>query len=637
VSDASPLDRVLAALPQAARQNGHGFMARCPVHADDRASLSISEGDDGRVLLRCHAGCEARAIVDALHLEWRDLFPPRERSSADVEAVYDYVDEAGALLFQVVRFPGKNFKQRRPDGAGGWIWNLHDVRRVLYRLPELKGRTTVLIPEGEKDVESLRHVGAPATCNSGGAGKWRDEYTQQLLAAGVECVAVLPDNDATGEAHARMVARSCRDAGLWTKIIVLPGLPPKGDVTDYLRTHTKQDLAALIQAAPEFSAEQPVAAAPKLAMTSIADFLREPEDQAEWLIDDRIPAGGVVLLAGTPKAGKSTLARDLAFAVATGERWLSWQTHQGAVWYIAFEDKRSEVRRAFKAMGATGSEPLQVLVGEAPTDLLPALHALATTERPALIIVDTLQRLIRAKDMSDYAEVTERMTPLLRLARDTGAALVLVHHASIHAQREGVLDGVLGSTALVGSVDNTFLLRRSEKYRTLASIQRVGPDLEPLVIERDKTTGRLQPVGSKRDADEQDVARRILEAMREESSPDGVTEAWIKSHVVGCANTYVPATLRSVLLRRGQVVRTGKGGKRDPYRYHLPDSGFEVSPVRTDENLQNLQTEETGNLGFEVLAEDERPTSHDREQPKGPHEIESDSGFNNYVDPEEQV
>jgi len=594
-SATSPIDRVLAALPQPARRNGHDYMARCPVHQDNRASLSISEGDRGQVLLKCHAGCEVRAIVAALHLEMRDLFPARERSSDRVEATYDYQDETGALLFQVVRFPGKNFKQRRPDGAGGWIWNLRDTRRVLYRLPELKGHTTVLIPEGEKDVESLRHVGAPATCNSGGAGKWRDEYTTQLKAIGVECVAVLPDNDATGEAHARMVARSCHDAGLWTKIVVLSGLPPKGDVTDYLRNHTKQDLCNLIEAAPEFNPEQLVAAPPKLAMTSIADFLAEPDDQAEWLVEDRIPAGGIVLLVGTPKAGKSTLARDLAFAVATGERWLGWQAHQGAVWYIALEDKRSEVRKAFRTMGASGCEPIDVLVGQAPADLLPQLHALAATEHPSLIIVDTLQRLIRSRDLSDYSEVTTRFEPLLKLARETGAALLLVHHASTHAQREGVLDAVLGSTALSGSVDNVFLLRRTEKYRTLASTQRIGPDLEPLVIELNQTTARLAVVGRKQEADVRDAAERISEYLHDQEG--AVTESEIRKNVEGRGFDVSRALRR--LRDQNTVVRTGAGKRGNPYRYGLSDSQSQASGLR-NETAENRDRElVTANKGLD--------------------------------------
>ena len=630
----TPLERFLAALPQPAQANGRGLAARCPAHDDRRASLSITEADDGRVLLRCFAGCSVNAIVEAVGLEVRDLFPPREhdQASEDFEATYDYRDEQGALLSQVVRFAGKKFRQRRPDGAGGWIWNLQNVRRVLYRLPELKGHETVLVVEGEKDVESLRGIGVTATCNIGGAGKWRDEYAEQLKVAGVKNVGVVPDNDPPGEAHARQVARSCHDAGLWVKLLTLPDVPPKGDISDWLRGHTREDLVALVQTAPAFDPRQLVAAAPKLTMTSIADFLAEPEDQTEWLVNQRIPAGGVVLLAGTPKAGKSTLARNLLFAVTTGGTWLGWRVQYGAAWYISLEDKRSEIRKAFRAMGITADAPLSIFAGQPPAGLLEELSALAMRERPACIVVDTLQRLIRSRDLSDYAEVTERFAPLLKLARDTGAALILVHHASTHAQREGVLDAVLGSTAISGSVDQVFLLRRTEKYRTLASVQRIGVDLEPIVIERDDATGLVRQVCAKRDADEQEAATHILDAMRQENAEAGVTEGWIKNHVEG-RTTDLPRALRA-LLRRGQVLRSGQGGKRDPYRYHLPGSGFEVSrfPVRTENLKPQYRNRETGDLGFEVSGTPESAPSCVVEEPDNPRKTESDSGFKNCPD-----
>src|SRR5690349_6037663 len=92
---------------------------------------------------------------------------------------YDYTDETGQLLFQVVRFDPKDFKQRQPDGPGGWIWNLHGVRIVPYRLHELaqsRPILPVLIAEGEKDVDNLVSLGFLASCNPGGAGKWRPEF-----------------------------------------------------------------------------------------------------------------------------------------------------------------------------------------------------------------------------------------------------------------------------------------------------------------------------------------------------------------------------------------------------------------------------------------------------------------------------
>src|SRR6516225_779255 len=112
------------------RSGGEGS-AKCPFHEDRKASLSANR-DNG--LWFCHAcnfGGTAREFAERLGVE----APAANRRSA--ERAYDYRDENGALLFQVVRFAGKDFRQRRPDGKGGWLWNLNGVRRVPYRLPEL--------------------------------------------------------------------------------------------------------------------------------------------------------------------------------------------------------------------------------------------------------------------------------------------------------------------------------------------------------------------------------------------------------------------------------------------------------------------------------------------------------------------
>jgi hypothetical protein len=166
------VDDVLARLDRV-RRNGDGFSARCPSHEDREPSLCVTEGDGGAVLIKCHAGCETEAVVQAMGLAMRDLFPSAPKR--DIVATYDYVDEQGNLLLQVLRFDPKGFAQRRPGDPGGpeWVWKLGDVRRVLYRLPEvLAEHDHVFVVEGEKDADALSAKGLTATTNVGGAGKW---------------------------------------------------------------------------------------------------------------------------------------------------------------------------------------------------------------------------------------------------------------------------------------------------------------------------------------------------------------------------------------------------------------------------------------------------------------------------------
>src|SRR5262245_36972338 len=120
------------------RKEGDNWKARCPAHDDRVASLSISEGQGGKVLVKCHAGCTQEALIDALRAKgcWSHQVNNGERrrtpkdQGRHIVAVYDYTDQTGHLLFQTVRYEPKAFRQRRPDGSGGYVWNLKGVPPV---------------------------------------------------------------------------------------------------------------------------------------------------------------------------------------------------------------------------------------------------------------------------------------------------------------------------------------------------------------------------------------------------------------------------------------------------------------------------------------------------------------------------
>jgi 5S rRNA maturation endonuclease (ribonuclease M5) len=179
----------------------------CPAHADRVPSLSIGSGADDRVLLHCQAGCELTDVLASLDLTAGDLFAADGNGRPAVE--YVYTDAAGEVVMKVARRPGKRFAQARPDGSGGWVWNLQGVERVLYRLPRVLAgvalEQTVYIAEGEKDVAALERAGVIATTNPGGAGKWRPAYSKAL--AGGDII-IIADRDEAGRRHAEDVARS---------------------------------------------------------------------------------------------------------------------------------------------------------------------------------------------------------------------------------------------------------------------------------------------------------------------------------------------------------------------------------------------------------------------------------------------
>jgi 5S rRNA maturation endonuclease (ribonuclease M5) len=307
------LERVLAALDardSKPRHTGKGFEARCPAHEDDRASLSVSLGNNGSVLVHCFAGCPTEAVVKALGLETKDLFEPQPgKGIADsgqpkpwnrpVKTTYPYHDETGRLLSEVVRFADrKDFRQRRPDptSTSGWRWNLNGTRCVLYRLPDLlagiKAGATVYVVEGEKDVDTLRSLGLVATCNPMGAGKWDDSFAESLSGARV---VILPDNDEPGRRHADTVARSLAGKAASVRVLNLDNLRPKGDVSDWIDArHTRDELLALAEATsartdPPRAPSQAERAAPAKALVPAATDHKTPatENAAALLRDVR--------------------------------------------------------------------------------------------------------------------------------------------------------------------------------------------------------------------------------------------------------------------------------------------------------------------------------------------------------------
>jgi len=244
---------------------------------------------------------------------------PRRRRK--IVKIYDYLSAEGNVVFQGVRFDPKDFRLRRPDGRGGYIWNLDGVERVLYRLTELlaaKRNETVYLPEGEKDVDLLAKLGLVATTNPGGAGNWREEYTTALKG---RHVAILQDNDEAGRKHAEKVARSVYGEAASVKVVVLPGLPEGGDVSDWLNAgNSVDDLLRIVNETPEWEPSSSAAETPDQfddVGTLLSDVV---EESVEWLWEGRIPLGKLTVIDGDPGTGKSALTTDLAARVTTGRQ-----------------------------------------------------------------------------------------------------------------------------------------------------------------------------------------------------------------------------------------------------------------------------------------------------------------------------
>lgn len=447
--------------------DGRNHDTRCPGHDDRVASLSVGPGRNGGIVMCCQAGCTTESVLDAAGMTWTDVMPPSRSNGPAV--TYDYTDEAGTLLYQVCRLDPKDFRQRKPNGTG-WEWNIKGVRRVLYRLPKLHGQRVVYIVEGEKDADRLWSIELAATCNAGGAGKWRDDYAEQLRAAGAECIVILPDNDDPGRKHAAEVARSCHAAGLRVKVVPLPDLPNKGDVSYWLGGHTRDDLIAVVKATPIYD---PTTAD---AISDIA-YRRISDIQARsihWLWPGKIARGKPTLVAGHPGLGKSQITVSLAAVVSRGGKWPVDRTpcEPGNVVILSAEDAPEDtIKPRLMAAGADGH---RCYVLEGVTDLnedgKPIRRAftlrrdidrLAALLRKigdvALVIVDPLSAYLSGTDSHNNAEVRAALAPLADIADEHGAAIVVVSHLNKCGGTDP-LTRVTGSLAFVAAARAAFIV-----------------------------------------------------------------------------------------------------------------------------------------------------------------------------------
>ena len=309
-----------------------GVQVLCPGpgHGPHDRSLSVKmAATNGGFVVHSFSGDDPIACKDHVRkLLGMEPFRPSGNGHAQpspAKRQFDYRGPDGALLYQVERedLPdgGKKIRQRRPDGNGGWIWNLGGVTPVPYRLPELlealaHGRTVVLV-EGEPKADLLWSWSIPATCNSGGAGKWRVHHSAYLRGADV---VVFPDNDPPGRLHLDAVATSLKEAGAAIRVLDLPGLGPKGDVIDWARAGgTVEQLHALIErearkweppsdpgaeAKPTNGATQGKAPKPASRVIGAGTFMRSYE-AISYTIDGVLPSGCLYGLTAKPGTGKT--------------------------------------------------------------------------------------------------------------------------------------------------------------------------------------------------------------------------------------------------------------------------------------------------------------------------------------------
>ena len=536
-----PVGYVLDHLTQV-KARGSGWKALCPAHEDSTPSLDIDIGRDGRVLLICRAGCTLADIVASAHLEMSDLFldrdtrphdtlyrpPPAARpapspsaavltfaSSDDatgwpVVASFDYCDADGALVFQVQRKepPVQGEKRRksftqRTRGVSGWVYSLKDIpERPLFRLPELledlAHERTILLVEGEKDCNTARSLGFPATTHNGGANGWRPEYARQLANA---TVVIIPDNDAPGREWAATAAEALLGGGATVRMLALPIQAEHADLTDWITAGgSAAALRRLLPKAIPWEVGDPVplpAAAPKFRLLSVTDLENLPP--MDWLVGEELagvfPAQSLVGIFGAPGGGKSFIAADLACTIASRRvpTWFGNTVARGPVLYVAAEGGRGFRHRiiAWRTRHEVAATDLALSFVLEPVNLYgpdDISHILRTAdllaEPPVLVVFDTVARSMVGGEENSAQDMGLVIDRADRIKRETGATVALVHHS----RKDG--DVERGSGALRAGVDTLCLVREDEDGGRVVSCEK-QKDAEPF----DPITFYLATVG----------------------------------------------------------------------------------------------------------------------------------------------
>ena len=465
-----------------AKRSGNGYTACCPSHNDTHPSLSIAEGGDDKILLKCFAGCSLDSICQSLGIRQSDLFQEtsQETGAAPKRKIeYRYQDENHCPLFSKVRIePGfdgglKSFYCERVNESGEVVKSLNGCRKVLYRLPELltaisEGKTIFLV-EGEKDVEKLIEYGLSAT-TAPESLKWTDEFSNTLKEADV---VVLYDMDKTGYERRDMLCNRLYGRVKSLRVVELPGLEYQeshgSDVSDWLaKGHTTTELLEIVSRTANFVPTQTVGG---IRAVSLEEFLHTELPKREMLLFPFLPTQGLCLLYAKRGVGKTHVALGIAYAVATGGTFLKWHAPvPRKVLYIDGEMPAAAMQERLRQISADGElkppDPSFFRLVTPDLQELPMPNLSTSQGRAAiealvedsdLIIVDNISTLFRSGDENE-AESWQPIQDWALDLRRRGKSVIFVHHAAKTGQQRG-------TSKREDTLDTVITLKQPLNYR----------------------------------------------------------------------------------------------------------------------------------------------------------------------------
>lgn len=471
----------------------------CPAHNDKEASLTISRGNGGRVVMHCHAGCETSAILAAVGLQMKDLFPDEpwreyveRKEGLSIDGVYRYHNiEDGREEFVRLRLSGKKFIYGTLDGDrfsyGLNGRNRKDIPAVFGDLEKIRAADTVYYCEGEKDVLTVNRVGlVGVTC--GGSSDWTPG-TAKLFSG--KNVVILQDNDQAGEKLTAAVKASLQGIAKNIKVIVpFPGAE-HGDVSDYF--------------AQGGTVEELTGHKTRIDCVSAADLLAMDIPPVEFYVPDLVIKTGLTGLVAKPKIGKSWLALDLAISVASGGVFLDKQCEKAPVLYLSLEDSYNRLQDRLKKVLGNKPVPPGLSFGIKCKNLDEGLIQDLQTVKAKLIIIDTLQKIRGQQKRTEtlYAYDSREMATLKEFADRAGKSVVIVHHTRKGEDTTDPFQDVSGSNGIFGILDSCLIVTKEKRADKQAKLWTIGRDIDMETYEISFSGSRWNMIGMAEYVEEQ--------------------------------------------------------------------------------------------------------------------------------------
>jgi len=445
----------------------------------------LGQGGGVMEMIRLHEGASLMSIADIAEKKFnisKRVQPALERTLKRTTE-FSYYDADGVEAYQVIRIDEggkKTYRQRRPDGNGGWVWSVKDIDPLPYNLPDILTNPdkTIYIVEGEKAAEALKRYNVIASTNHGGAGNWKPELNKHFAGRNV---VIIPDNDEAGDKHAIKVINELLPVAKAVKRVDLPNLPDKGDAVDWLDAgNTIEQLRELVKNAPKIETKVDEPPAKILPILGLNELRNMPP--VKWLVDGVITKHGFSALYGAPGVGKSFIALDIALSVAYGRAWHDRPVDGGKVLYIAGEGVGGLGKRV-KAWethyGLNEDVPLQVVPkavqfrDEADIqELIDTIDHFGGGYR--LIVIDTVARSMVGMEENSSSEIGIFVEACDRIRTHADCALLAIHHSGKDASR-----GMRGSNAMVAAVDTSLQVKAAGKENVLMHVEK-QKDAEPV-------------------------------------------------------------------------------------------------------------------------------------------------------------